>query len=62
MEGNIGYIRLTAFNENSSDQIKKSIQKYKQEGKINSYIIDLRNNPGGLVSQAIEISDFFLDN
>ena len=62
MEGNIGYIRLTAFNENSSDQIKKSIQKFKQEGKINSYILDLRNNPGGLLSQAIEISDFFLDN
>ena len=62
MEGNIGYIRLTAFNENSSDQIKKSIQKFKQKGKINSYILDLRNNPGGLLSQAIEISDFFLDN
>ena len=62
MEGNIGYIRLTAFNENSSDQIKKSIQKFKQEGKINSYILDLRNNPGGLLSQAIKISDFFLDN
>ena len=62
MEGNIGYIRLTAFNENSSDQIKKSIQKFKQEGKINSYILDLRNNPGGLLSQAITISDFFLDN
>ena len=62
MEGNIGYIRLTAFNENSSDQIKKSIQKFKQEGKINSYILDLRNNPGGLLSQAIEISDFFLNN
>ena len=59
---NVGYIRLTTFNENSSDQIEKSIKKFKKENKIKSYILDLRNNPGGLLSQAIIISDFFLEN
>jgi|TARA_B100001741_G_C16538373_1_gene593107 carboxyl-terminal processing protease len=59
---NVGYIRLTTFNENSSDQIEKSIKKFKKENKIKSYILDLRNNPGGLLSQAIKITDFFLNN
>ena len=58
----IGYIRLTSFNENSGDQIKSIIKKFKKNQKIESYILDLRNNPGGLLSQAIRISDFFLDN
>ena len=59
---NIGYIRLTAFNENSSTQIKKKINKFTKDKKIKGYILDLRNNPGGLLSQAIKISDFFLTN
>ena len=57
-----GYLRLTAFNENSSDQIKNKIKEFKNEKKIENYILDLRNNPGGLLSQAIKISDFFLDS
>ncbi len=57
-----GYLRLTSFNENSSDQIKKKIKEFKKDRKIKNYILDLRNNPGGLLSQAIKISDFFLDN
>ena len=57
----VGYIRLTAFNENSSGQIRDKIKKFKKN-KINKYVLDLRNNPGGLLSQAIKISDFFLDN
>jgi len=59
---NVGYIRLTAFNENSSDQIKKKIKEFKKNKKVTKYILDLRNNPGGLLSQAIRISDFFLDD
>ena len=59
---NIGYIRLTAFNENSSSQIKKKINDFTKDKKIKGYILDLRNNPGGLLSQAIKISDFFLTN
>ena len=58
----IGYIRLTSFNDNSSDQIEKQIEKLKKNKNINSFILDLRNNPGGLLSQAIKISDFFLEN
>tara|TARA_A100001035_G_scaffold279645_1_gene281700 strand:+ start:1148 stop:2287 length:1140 start_codon:yes stop_codon:yes gene_type:complete len=62
IENNIGYIRLTSFNENSSEQIKAKIKSLEKNNNINSYILDLRNNPGGLLSQAIRISDFFLDN
>jgi carboxyl-terminal processing protease len=62
LEGNIGYIRLTSFNENSSEQIKDKIKSLEKNQNVNSYILDLRNNPGGLLSQAIKISDFFLDN
>ena len=62
LENNIGYIRLTSFNDNSSEQIKKKIEKLKKNENVNSFILDLRNNPGGLLSQAIRISDFFLEN
>jgi len=61
IEEKIGYLRLTSFNENSSEQVKKRIKEIKKEKKVKGYILDLRNNPGGLLSQAIRISDFFLD-
>ena len=56
------YIRLTSFNENSSKQIKNKIKEFKKNKEIKNYILDLRNNPGGLLSQAIKISDYFLEN
>ena len=59
---NVAYIRLTSFNENSSDQFKKKIKEFRKNKNINKYILDLRNNPGGLLSQAIKITDFFLDS
>ena len=59
LDEKIGYIRLTSFNENSDDQIKKKIKEFKKNKKIEGYILDLRNNPGGLLGQAIKISDFF---
>ena len=62
LEKDIGYIRLTSFNENSSKQIEDKIEELEQDQDISAYILDLRNNPGGLLSQAIRISDFFLDN
>ncbi len=55
----IGYLRLTSFNENSGDQVRNIIKKLKKNKDISKYILDLRNNPGGLLSQAIKISDFF---
>jgi len=62
LDKNIGYIRLTSFNENSAEQIEKEIKVLEKNESIKAYILDLRNNPGGLLSQAIRISDFFLDN
>jgi len=62
LDNNIGYIRLTSFNDNSSEQIKKKIEKLKKNKNLNAFILDLRNNPGGLLSQAIKIADFFLEN
>jgi len=62
LEEKIGYIRLTSFNENSGNQIKEKIKDFEKSQKIKSYILDLRNNPGGLLSQAIKISDYFLEN
>ncbi len=59
---NIGYIRLTSFNENSGSQIENEIKKLEKNKNVKSYILDLRNNPGGLLSQAIKISDIFLNN
>ena len=62
LEKNIGYIRLTSFNENSGKQIKKEINKFEENKNVKAYILDLRNNPGGLLSQAIKISDYFLND
>ncbi len=62
LEDNIGYLRLTSFNENSDTQIEKQIKELEKNKNLKGYILDLRNNPGGLLSQAIRISDFFLDN
>ena len=56
----VGYLRLRAFNENSSKQLRKEISEMKKNKKLIGYILDLRNNPGGLLSQAVKISDFFL--
>jgi carboxyl-terminal processing protease len=61
-EKNIGYIRLKSFNENSDNQFLKSVKKFEKNSKIKGYVIDLRNNPGGLLTQAINITDFFLDD
>ena len=62
LEDSIGYVRLTSFNDNSSDQLEDIVKDFKKNRKINKYILDLRNNPGGLLTQAIRITDFFLNN
>jgi carboxyl-terminal processing protease len=62
IDNKIGYLRLRAFNENSSNQLKKEISKLEESNKLEGYIFDLRNNPGGLLSQAVKITDFFLND
>ncbi len=58
---NLGYIRLKSFNENSDKQFLKVVKKFEKNLRLKGYIIDLRNNPGGLLTQAINITDFFLE-
>ena len=62
LEDSIGYVRLTSFNDNSSDQLEDIVKDFKKNKNIDKYILDLRNNPGGLLNQAIRVTDFFLDN
>ncbi len=61
-EKNLGYIRLKSFNENSDKQFLDIVKQYEKKTKMIGYILDLRNNPGGLLTQAINITDFFLDD
>jgi carboxyl-terminal processing protease len=60
IKSNVGYIRLRAFNEQSHNQLIKQLNKI-INNKLDGYILDLRNNPGGLLSQAIKITETFLD-
>jgi carboxyl-terminal processing protease len=60
----VGYVRITQFNEQTSDGLKKAISEITGEvpnDKLRGYVIDLRNNPGGLLDQAISVSDAFLE-
>lgn len=59
----IGYIRVTTFNQNTMPGVEKAVEEIKKEGgnKIIGYVLDMRNNPGGLLDQAIAVSDAFLD-
>ncbi len=63
VEGDIGYVRITTFNEQTTDMLKSAIRKMNKEigSDIKGYIVDLRNNPGGLLDQAIDVSDVFLE-
>ena len=62
-EGDIGYIRITSFSESASDEVAGAIVKVKKKlgPRLRGLIVDLRNNPGGLLEQSIKISDIFLD-
>jgi len=61
-KNNIGYVRLKSFNENSDKQLFNKIKQFEKKNSPIGYILDLRNNPGGLLNQAITITDFFLND
>jgi carboxyl-terminal processing protease len=63
VEDDVAYVRITTFNEQTYSELKKSVAKLKKEigPKLKGFVIDLRNNPGGLLDQAISVSDAFLD-
>ncbi len=63
VEGDVGYIRITTFSQQTSNDVEKAIKDLKDEtkGALIGYVLDLRNNPGGLLTQAIAVSDLFLD-
>jgi len=63
LEGNVGYVRITSFNEQADKGLKKAIEKINEEvdGALQGIVLDLRNNPGGLLDQAVAVSDAFLD-
>ena len=62
LEDNIGYIRVSSFNQKVDQEIIKAIKSFdKKENKIVGYVLDLRNNPGGLLDQAVNVTDIFLE-
>ena len=63
IEGDIGYLRITAFNEQTTPGLEKAIEEIREElgDTLHGLVIDLRNNPGGLLDEAISVSDAFLD-
>ncbi len=63
-EHDVGYLRITSFNEQTSPGLEQAIEQIAKEanGKLKGYVLDLRNNPGGLLDQAIAVSDAFLDH
>lgn len=62
LDNKFGYIELVAFNDNTSEQLKKELALFEKENSVQGYVLDMRSNPGGILGEAIEISDFFLDN
>src|SRR5215472_14315364 len=63
LEGDVGYIRVTSFNEQTDSGLRKAIQQLKQQSgdKLRGIVLDLRNNPGGLLDQAVAVSSAFLN-
>ena len=62
-EGDIGYVRITSFNEQTTSGLEKAIERIRDQlgSNLKGYVIDLRNNPGGLLQQSVSVSDTFLD-
>ena len=62
LDGNVGYLRISSFNKHTTSELEKAVKKLQDDskGNLKGFVLDLRNNPGGLLSQAIDVSGFFL--
>lgn len=62
-KGSVGYIRISSFSDSTTDDVKKALDKIQKDhpDDLSGYVIDLRNNPGGLLDQAVSVADLFLD-
>ncbi|MCA6064243.1 S41 family peptidase [Thalassolituus marinus] len=60
MNGDIGYVRITQFQENTGGELAQAIEDWQSQGKLNGVILDLRNNPGGVLDAAVEVVDSFI--
>ena len=58
---NIGYLRITSFNEQTESGLLDAIKKIEKENQIKGYVLDVRSNPGGLLTQAVKVTDIFLE-
>jgi carboxyl-terminal processing protease len=56
-----GYLKIVSFQEKTSQEVQKALKKLRDEGKLQGLVLDLRNNPGGLLDQAVEVSNLFLN-
>jgi len=61
-EGDIGYVRLSVFNDDTNRGLRAAIAGFRKSGKLDGLVLDLRNNPGGLLDQAVAVSNDFLNN
>lgn len=59
---NIGYVRISSFQSNTTKELIKALDQMEKDGKLKGLILDLRNDPGGLLNQAVEVADLFLDS
>ena len=62
LEDGYGYIRIAQFQNDSGSEVIKAVKKLREEGELDGLILDLRNNPGGVLQSAVEVSDVFIDD
>src|SRR5690606_8251215 len=62
LEPGYAYLRITQFQNNTGDEVRRSLATLKEQGELKGFIMDLRNNPGGVLQSAVEVADAFLSD